>query len=1050
MDHAPTVSQALIQGRIFDQPRMNSPPLFSDWSYTQFNLLNPPSSEELLIAKHLPPHTRTSVGLISLCIAGHDKIPESPSQSSSIIFWSNAAVLVTPDMQLSELTKAIKLQYHIKFPQISINSCINPKMEDYRNFFKTNRHYVKHERILMHFLSEDISTIEGINDIPINTLLTMNGTFFGRFPFKDILHCTFDCGVHIIDCDYAGLLKPFYEEFLTEQRDLGYDANFVAFFSCSAKQKPPRSPGLPTDLFSSCLTSPAKTVILWHSWHYFCFKTGALTPLTIEQANVIPESLLNEVSDVLKRIIESMLSESVIKKELKEFSYYQLFRSDDVVDDLTVGFVLACHIFDFFNITPLSIPALPNVSKHPMWHYLDLYLDAALLKISNPEAQIPSFYQQSLDTLNLLLKSGTTIHNYLPHMGILSLTLGKYDFKNVSCEILAKVLDCGMDFIKAAFRFPIFIDLMYMMKNNSTNPALYLCIAKMMAFYNGSRDIMKQFLTPAKLRDLFLPMIEGDDPLFPLIVLTLYLDKNRIGIEHLLASNWINSIVKLTKNESCNVRCWAALYVSSFAEEIKNHQILKTILDAILPLTKDLYCEVRVAAIYALQFLTNKSFDDLILDAIIETAVDINPSTRCQLIILLSIIYQKIVEINNYAPILTRVVKVISDLLIDPYPTVSKLAKDFSKAVTEGRNAIPPTFTFDWFIFSIFAPLSPVLEDSSKLISRLQPLSSQSLVEPEPESLSFKQLKKGIYFDLDFPVSTNFCLTSQNELICGTSQGQLLTWNWETNTKAQGLNLNNFMVLTHLQFLPNSGYNIILASSSNGDLYTLLKQGPNFAVLSAFNMIPTKRQNCQVMFDCDSFRRKLYCYASSESNDISVYDLNLEKPLYDFRPQKGNLRSAHCLKKLDEMIAICGDNLELFDTRMPTNNCVLSFESTNTLFDCGPAEQSPYIFAVCHEDCSVSYVDWRQSMEDLKCYKPQYESQALSFCVHESSYSCAVGHTRGAVVVDINETNRFEYPPSSSFFYKQSKPILQVFFHPRKYNLAMLQSPHDLLTFVEI
>ncbi|OHT03870.1 hypothetical protein TRFO_01600 [Tritrichomonas foetus] len=356
--------------------------IFNDWSHLYFAQdPYPPTIKQ--ICPKLPAITKTTSAFISISLPNFHNATESQNQQP-IYFWNS--IDPTPDFQSEELRKVAVSTYKSRFLNLNVTCSINTKSDFFHSLFSKQ---IKdpNKRTLVHFILDSSQDSRNSDSDRLKTL-----HYFHSLNLSEIIKSTIHCGVHIIDCDYSGTLYPTYNDSFEDYEFTMQQMNFFAFFSCSGNQKVPQSPGLPNDLFSSCLITPAKMALLWHSRHYFCFSAGSLTPLTIEQVNNAPREILNDLLLSLKRNVQAMLI---------NYPYFaEIFQTDDVIADIISGYFLAEHIFQFFKVTPLSYPPLPSMANHKLWFSFDLQLDATLLELNNHLKNMDKFNAQNSSLTN--------------------------------------------------------------------------------------------------------------------------------------------------------------------------------------------------------------------------------------------------------------------------------------------------------------------------------------------------------------------------------------------------------------------------------------------------------------------------------------------------------------------------------------------------------------------------------------------------------------------------------------------------------------------------
>lgn len=234
---------------------------------------------------------------------------------------------------------------------------------------------------------------------------------FSWIKIQDLIKNTFQCGIHVIDCDYSGSFYQIYEELLKKLNDYGWNTDLIAFFSCQSNQRVPIVKGLPIDLFTSCLLTPGKIAILWHSIRLHSFSHSFQKKVSLKTIDSINPQTIDAIEQVLLELVEAMYS------NISNRLFWTLFREDKAIAKITSGFALACRIFESFGITPLSIPQLPSLKNDTLWSHLDFFIDTILVSSqANFSSNTFSSFQLSLQSIfedDFNLNSFTELIPYL-------------------------------------------------------------------------------------------------------------------------------------------------------------------------------------------------------------------------------------------------------------------------------------------------------------------------------------------------------------------------------------------------------------------------------------------------------------------------------------------------------------------------------------------------------------------------------------------------------------------------------------------------------------
>jgi len=429
--------------------------------------------EMLLHPKKYPPDalsfpkvTNTTNGIACLYMYKKD-------QSSKIFFWEDIS-----DDQFcfqNELHKIASKHFASAFPRINFNVKINPPSSWMSHFFTKALSRSSNQRIIIHYLGYGIPKIDGDS---IFTCQQSDNDFFKQ----NIDHIIEESGMSsafIFDCNNSGSL---YKHFASSEKDI------FAFFSCSPNQCNPITFGLPTDLFTSCMTSPARSALIWHSRHYYSYKSGPLRQLILfsGEEETLLEKMIASITTVLKHIVEA-----IAFPQMSQQMFMRLFRTDQTVSQLSVNFVLSTRIMSSLGVVPMSIPAIPGLISNPIWHSFDMWLDSELFRLKPVSLPLPipytSFLSQVLDTFEYLVSSLMLeqTNRFLEPISFLPSLLGSQNpdesIKDRTCGILSRYLDMSRDIIPIVANFQVLTPLLKIITLKPSKDALF-CIMKIVAY----------------------------------------------------------------------------------------------------------------------------------------------------------------------------------------------------------------------------------------------------------------------------------------------------------------------------------------------------------------------------------------------------------------------------------------------------------------------------------------------------------------------------------------------------------------------------------------
>ena len=982
----------------------NSYPIFSDWLHTGFSI-----TESCITPMETNQTNFQSIIKNGISVLQFNQNIQAQYHNSLSFHWTKNAVEQNVITQ-QELQKTFEIRFFECLPSVKMKVELNPTMSELKNSLdeieKISNENVKEgfkNRVLFHFLS---CSAPNNNNIFV---LNADKKALHKFSFENFIKATITCGLNIIDCDCAGSLFQLYSSLITESRDIGNDVDLFVFFACGANENLPVSPGLPMNLFSACLTIPAKIALLFHSFHYYCFKNGPLHPLNSETIDDIPNDILEEITVTLHNIVETMAFD-LFKPDM----FNRLFKTDKTLTDFICNFYLATRIMLFYGVHPLSYPVLPDLRKHQLWHSFDLRLDSALVRINSPlpysELSFETYLNQSLQTLNNFMDMPKDIQ--VPSLlSSISTALKIESLQLDVCHTLARYVDKSPDNIRHVLCFPITENLLNLFQKNVKNDDILLCFSKILFFKN---------IIPLEnsLSELIYPLLFNENPLLPLIIATLCVRKNINLISH-FENKWIRRIVQLFSNKYTDVRLWCLLFISSIVQIIKPSDVI----DKIIKLLNDEYPEVRIASLYTISLFIGKIDEKKILLIFMKLKLyeDPNPSVRIQLIVTL----QKFVKCKE-------VDEIFGFMEFDPYPGIHKVL--FEK--NEVRS-----FAYEYFISSILNQIYEIIQTPGKRIVEVQPISIslEPIIKKDYHLSYFQRLVNGPIISYECSITSNFSNLNENQFVFGTELGGVTCLSWYDQQVRFSRRISP-KPITHIQNITNSNFPLTLVSNTDGYLYMLQFSDVVFNLASSFKAYDGKFE-----FECDEYDHKLYTYFKGK-NDALIYDLDREKMIGELKSSNGSIKSIKSIPKLSNMIAVCNDKLEFYDVRAGNKSI---FQYGQNVIDIGIIDKSPTMFGIGYND-SAGFIDIRSPDCVSKYHILPNNYQALSFTVQNYSGFAALGYEKGLYVVDLETGSQQSFKSMTQLFSKRKfRNVNQCIFHPYKMKLSFIQENHEIIYLIE-
>lgn len=244
--------------------------------------------------------------------------------------------------------------------------------------------------------------------------------------------------IFILDCSYAGKIM----------RQIAESGNDDVIVFAATNETLPYAPKLPCDLFTSCMLTPANVAILMQTQNFDDINCGILKSIDILDFIPMVDTSDKKVKSIL-RTLNSALEVYVdqIAYQCLEYNlplFYKLFRRDHIRAKFFYYFIFACRMMKNASTTPISYPALPDMSQHPLWDAFDLQVDRALASLRpNPLKvfTIDSFLEENIKRLETWLWFPNPNRPIPNELSTLPLLIGSQKYFERALRFSAKFLN---------------------------------------------------------------------------------------------------------------------------------------------------------------------------------------------------------------------------------------------------------------------------------------------------------------------------------------------------------------------------------------------------------------------------------------------------------------------------------------------------------------------------------------------------------------------------------------------------------------------------------
>lgn len=356
--------------------------------------------------------------------------------------------------------------------------------------------------------------------------------------------------------------------------------------------------------------------------------------------------------------------------------FQELFRQDSVVASLFRNFLLAERIMSYHHCTPVSHPALPRASQHPMWQTWDQITDIFLEQLPHLRGgrryQPSKFFSEQLMAFDVWLdfadskKAKSRPPEQLP---ILLQAMLSPQHRFNALTILCRFLDLGSWAVDLSLTVGVFhYVLQLLQKANATTVGILVFIwAKLLAVDSSCQvDLIKSKSHVFFIRVLDDQRAGGEDDYEALtaeekarahrvlidrrvraaFALSVMMNKHSNGQKECYQAGIMRVCIRLLQDKNALLRRWALICLAKVWEDNEELKRLAlhdhpNVTDHVCSRITDASSGVRTAALYALGtfIITGQPQDSLELNLAFSLRLlssDTNPMVRSELISTLS------------------------------------------------------------------------------------------------------------------------------------------------------------------------------------------------------------------------------------------------------------------------------------------------------------------------------------------------------------------------------------------------------------------------------
>ncbi|XGW30428.1 hypothetical protein V3C99_009419 [Haemonchus contortus] len=604
-----------------------------------------------------------------------------------------------PQKAAYKIATSLQKSYEKWQPRARYKSVTDPTSDDVRKLCVSMRRNAKDERVLFHYNGHGVPRPTQNGEIWV---FNKNFTQYIPLSLYDLQLCMEFPSIYVWDCSSAETIVNWFMRFAKDHEDDWYKnleahqeavasssisgaklssrmtadqqaeslkfkrrpkfRDCIQLAACREDERLPTNPDLPADLFTSCLTTPIHTSILW-----YLIKSGRKSQFPPNLLEEIPGQL-NDRRTILGELnwIFTAITDTIAWNALPRDDFQRLFRQDLLLASLFRSFLLAERVMSGNGCNVVSSPSLPSTADHPLWDSWEYTLDLTLNHIHNiltpklnfqvigrdvlskssictlntlidlsgiigdgQDVQHNWFFIEQLKAFEVWLEYGVNKQSSPEQLPIVLQVLLSQAHRQRALELLARFLDLGQWAVGYSLSVGIFPYMLKLLQSTSRELRIWLAFiwAKILAvdpsvqseLFKENGDEPARFESanrakPVQLRYHFFVTILNDPDTLPrqkivvaFVLATLFHNNYRIAQENLTKKGYVNLCTELlseNKAKDCRLlKLWILIGLGRLWADYDPARWQAVRLVAYAKVLKELddnAPEVRAAAVYAL------------------------------------------------------------------------------------------------------------------------------------------------------------------------------------------------------------------------------------------------------------------------------------------------------------------------------------------------------------------------------------------------------------------------------------------------------------------
>lgn len=957
---------------------------------------------------------------------------------------------------ISEAVSYLLRQNLVTYVQDNAASLLDPSGEKILRAISHFNGGDKFNRCL--FLFNGHGTPEPLTD---GQLVLPSESGFGTTPLsvKELVEHLEIPGCFIFDCDFAGSLYPIFSEL--------QDQDMFAFFACGPDETLTHRLGLPADLFTSCLLTPALISLLWGSRQFYAFQKGGLHQFPLSyftDQNGIKPHLLSfsfEIERLLRCLVKAMAYGAMPAKDL-----FNIFYRDAKAGKLFINFCVARRIGSEIGFTPMSYPEIPDFSRHPLWEFFDLYLDRVLLRLIEIDNGKPVSQQQINGDMESFLSDGLLAVEHAldlrfsesnpSEMALLPMMLCAPSLHARAVVALTKFIDTGEVALRAGLCYgllPIVLSMPYR-KEPELLLAIGYIIAKFLCFSFRNEGQLTAFTCSGS--QVVGPLLDAatnarsEYAIIALIIMIAGLQVDPGDEVEQISRETFEKVRAFVNSPNPMLQFWSLLFLCEYISCVQNPESFDSdISKALLSVAAAPYVEIRCACLSVLDSLVKYGAPEKHLlvwgDILKIFECESSHLVRMQELLLIRTVLQRSGDCPAVAPLKQATIERLKVLVNDPHPDICSYAEFLMDKIDN------PSKCWDKELMTtlLYGSVDKFLETSFSDISSCTrpPFCSEPKIPPAtpcPSSMNCgssaeKRACRGLRFtEIDHvapksKITTNLVFYGGEKVMFGDIDGNITIRNYTDHNSEFCHNWAGFFSTTarkyQLQTLSPIAQDAVLCMTSNGDiaiLSNIMDSRPTTA--DNFRLVP---HLCELQqrptIDYDS--RCAIAYGSGETGMIQVFDICSGCTIPKFKTSDSVIHKLRVMPKCDGILAVASDEMSFVDVRDASNPAIIASVKKKPIdFEPMRSDARETSVIIAYDDHTVTWLDMRQPEQEQVITK-QSSLSAVDAC-YWGDYALVAGPN--VSIIDLS--NSAQYSAIDGMYPAKQRPtnITSAAFHTSK------------------